>query len=56
MPEYAFAYMVWIVALSSVLINACCKDRLKRILILVSFFLAIVVSIGVYLVIKGVIE
>ncbi|MEO1768315.1 hypothetical protein [Candidatus Enterococcus ferrettii] len=54
MPNEVFAFMVWIVALASIFINARFKDRLKRILILVSFFLAIIVSLGVYLVIKGV--
>lgn len=56
MPEYVFAFAVWVVALASVLFNARFKDSLRRIIILVSFFLAIIVTLGVYLVIKGVIK
>ncbi|EOH94791.1 hypothetical protein I588_04540 [Enterococcus pallens ATCC BAA-351] len=56
MPEYVFAFMVWIAALVSIGINAHYKDHLRRILIMVSFLLVIIVSIGVYLVIKGVIK
>lgn len=56
MPNEIFAFMVLIVALASILFNARFKDSLRRVIILISFFLAIIVTWGVYLVIKGVIK
>ncbi|MGM0215430.1 hypothetical protein [Enterococcus sp. AZ109] len=56
MPEMVFAFVLWIVVLVGIGINVACKDQLGRILALIAFFLAVITSIGVFLVIKGVIK